>query len=116
MPPLTNGRPSGRTTIPLQNISHASDWVTSVSSCGSQTAAWYCVTVGTLPEPDTISTLPLFMRARWIGLIGIGDANVRHCPCTPAWARIVGANTATTPRASRLAPAANHTSPFAARD
>src|SRR5439155_13669432 len=39
LPPLMSGRPSGRTTIPLQNMSQPSDCVTSVSVCGSQTAA-----------------------------------------------------------------------------
>jgi hypothetical protein len=45
-------------------MSHAIGWVTIVSVCGSHTAAWKFVSVATFPEPATISTLPLFIKAR----------------------------------------------------
>src|SRR5689334_21387793 len=87
VPPLTNGRPSYSTTMPLQNMSHGCDCVTTIFSLtGSRTAYLKFVSAATLPDPDTIRTLPLFMSAAWTGLMGIKVPNVLHCLCVPACA------------------------------
>ena len=59
-----NTRPSGNTDIPLQNMSQASVCVTNVLATGSQTTARKFVSVATLPEPATTSTLPSLVSAR----------------------------------------------------
>src|SRR5207248_1677223 len=56
-----------------------------VPACGSQTAAWKFVLPATLPEPDTTSTLLLFSKATWTGLIGMVYGMVLHIPVTLAW-------------------------------
>ena len=63
LPPLTKMRPSDSATMPLQNMSHASDWVVIVFAWRSQTAARKFVSAATLPEPETISTLPSYVTA-----------------------------------------------------
>ena len=49
--------------MPLQNMSQPMGWVVMVPAWGSHSAAWKFLFVGTLPEPETISTLPLFKSA-----------------------------------------------------
>jgi hypothetical protein len=73
-----NTRPSGSTHIPLQNMSQASVCDAKVFATGSQTTARKFVSVATLPEPATTSTLPSFVSARCTGLIGITLGSVRH--------------------------------------
>src|SRR5271163_10334 len=85
VPPMMKGRPSGKTTIPLQNISHATGCVVTVSLAGSQTPAMKLVFAATLPEPETINTLPLCIIATWTGLMGICVGRVFHWPCTFTW-------------------------------
>ena len=63
LPPLTRMRPSDNATMPLQNMSHASDCVVIVLACRSHTAARKFVSAATLPEPETISTLPSYVTA-----------------------------------------------------
>src|SRR5204863_2811348 len=81
-PPLTKTRPSGSVTIPLQNMSQPSTCWLIVPACGSHNPARKVVSVATLPEPETINTLPVLSRAACTGLIGIRSGSVVHCPIT----------------------------------
>src|ERR1700676_3621071 len=80
VPPRTNGLPSGKTTMPLQNMSQAIGKVLIVSFLGSQTAACRTWLSGSLPEPETTSTLPVCIRAACTGLMGISTGSVSHLP------------------------------------
>src|SRR5260370_24931025 len=80
-------RPSGSTTMPLQNMSQPTGCVAAVPVCGSNTAACRLVFVGRLPDPETTSTLPLCSNAACTGLIGMRFGSVFHCPCTFACAQ-----------------------------
>src|SRR5215472_4809417 len=84
VPPFTMARPSARTTIPLQNISQFTGCVVTVTVAGSKMAACKFVFVGRLPEPETISTLPLCKSAACTGLMGMRFGSVCHWPCTLA--------------------------------
>src|SRR5712664_3057042 len=77
---MIKGRPSGSTAIPLQNMSQLTGCVVTVPVCGSKTPACRFVFVGTLPEPETTSTLPLLSTAACAGLIGMRFGSVCHCP------------------------------------
>src|SRR4051812_19865127 len=78
-------------TIPLQNMSHGIDCVTTTLSPGtSSTAERKFVSAATLPEPETISTLPLCIRALCTGLIGIRNGSVVQRPFGAGCARSSG--------------------------
>src|SRR6516164_2830004 len=101
VPPFTSGRPSGKTTIPLQNMSQPTGCVVIVPDCGSQTAAWKFVFAATFPDPDTINTRPSFVSAACTGLIGICVDRVCHVPCRAGWARTAGTYATAAARAAR---------------
>ena len=84
------GRPSGRTTMPLQNISQATVCVVIVPACGSHTAARKLVFDGSFPEPETTRTFPLCIKATCTGLMGMRYGKVLHCPCTLTCAIALG--------------------------
>src|SRR5207247_2006769 len=98
-----NTRPSARITMPLQTMSHPSGCVVMVLACGSHMAARKFGSVGRFPEPATINTLPLFITARWTGLIGIRYGSVCHRPATIVWARTAWAPKPARPRADKIA-------------
>src|SRR3954465_15585308 len=78
-------------TIPLQNMSQGIDCVTeTVSPCTSSTAERKFVSAATLPEPETISTLPLCISALCTGLIGIVNGSVVQRPVDDGCARSSG--------------------------
>src|SRR3981189_2175290 len=79
-------RPSGRTTIPLQNMSQPTGCVVTVPVRGSNTPACKFVLLGRLPDPETTSPVPLCRSAACTGLIGMRFGSVCHCPCTFACA------------------------------
>src|SRR5436305_3694614 len=80
VPPRTNGRPSGKTTMPLQNMSQVILNVRIVADGGSQTPACQFLLSGSLPEPATTSTLPVCIRATCTGLMGMAEGSVTHLP------------------------------------
>ena len=59
-------------------MSHPTSCRVIVPVCGSHTAASNLVFEASYPDPATISTLPLFMSAMWMGLIGIRYGSVVH--------------------------------------
>src|ERR1700686_1829896 len=89
---MINGRPSGNTIMPLQNMSQfccvGGDMVLLV---GSHTPTIKVVCVGRFPEPETTKIFPLDINAVWIGLMGINVDTVCQVPCTLAWPCAIGA-------------------------
>ncbi len=79
-PPQDKWLPSGKITIPLQNMSQDILNVLMVSDLGSQTAAWRFLLSGSLPDPEMINTLPVCIRATCTGLSGISKGSVSHRP------------------------------------
>src|SRR6266851_2576242 len=77
---MTNGRPSDKTTMPLQNMSQVKGWVVMVSVAGSHTPPWKKVTVLSFPDPVAKRILPLCISARCTGLIGARVTRVCHWP------------------------------------
>src|SRR5882762_5496563 len=93
VPPTMSARPSGRTTIPLQNMSQETGCVVITPVAGSKSPAWKFVLPGAFPDPETIRTFPLCSMATWTGLIGIEVDEVVHWPNLSACAaRYVVAN------------------------
>src|SRR4030095_1358101 len=80
-------------------MSQPSGCVEMVPNCRSHTAARKLGSVSRLPDPETISTLPLFSNARCTGLIGIVYGKVAHVPCVPACARRGGPGDGANPTA-----------------
>ena len=80
VPPMTNGWPSGSTTMPLQNMSHEILNDRSVAVTGSNTAASQFGFGSTFPEPAITSTFPLCISATWTGLIDMIVGSVVHWP------------------------------------
>ena len=84
MPPLINACPSGRTIMPLQNMSQFTENRVMVPATGSSRTApepfagqkgrpdgqplWLA---GQFPDPVTTKILLLCRSAAWIGLMGI---------------------------------------------
>src|SRR5579864_1373808 len=88
---MTNGRPSGSTIMPLQNMSKSTAIVVTVSVWGSQTAAVQFGLLATFPDPDTINNLPLCISAMCTGLMGTVVGSVCQVPVTLACAPTGGA-------------------------
>src|ERR1700730_10134902 len=93
-----NARPSGRTTIPLQNMSHDTlNWVM-FPLVGSRSRAPELFAgpnggpeghpareAGQFHEPATTRIFPLCNNATWTGLIGIVYDKVVHRPTVWTW-------------------------------
>src|ERR1700761_6016926 len=98
VPLAMNGRPSSRSTMPLQNMSQdRENWLIVCPLTGANSNAPELLDGpyggpdghpdadgGQFPDPATTSTLPLLSSAAWTGLIGMVLANVVHWPCTLA--------------------------------
>src|SRR5579871_4565425 len=54
---------------------------------GSHSAAAKSVWFLSLPDPETIKTCPLLIKAMWTGLMGIRYGRVCHWPWTFDWAK-----------------------------
>src|SRR5882724_4036603 len=76
--------------MPLQNMSQFTGCVVTDPVAGSKIPAWKFVFPATLPDPETIRTLPLCSSAECTGLMGIRFGSVCHCPCVLAWAAADG--------------------------
>ncbi len=63
VPPAMKTRPSGRVTMPSQNMSKSTGCVVMFPVFGSQSALSKSVLPNTFPDPVTIRTLPLRISA-----------------------------------------------------
>src|SRR5947209_20516922 len=85
---MTIGLPSGKITIPSQNMSHEILNVLIVEVAGSNTPAWRLWLLGSLPEPAMTNTLPVCIMATCTGLIGMRNGSVCHRPVRFGWSTV----------------------------